>query len=173
MAKFGIDKGVFELLRTYHKYILVPKQIGPEVWHNGPRIAYDDFRNVRLTIWGTDRSSSHIFFAMDAKTGNLEVSSATDNFKSDAEFIKELIRKYAIIKIPPPAAPPAPPTPLPKLASATIKIPPPAAPPTPTTARLGLASAKAAASNLLSKAKGIFSRGGKRSTRRRRQTKRR
>jgi hypothetical protein len=171
MATYGIDRRIIELLRTYHKYVLLPKQIGTEGFMRAPLIVikWEDGPDTLLTIWGSDKSGSHIELSMDPKTGNLEVSKASDNFKPDAEFIKELIRKYATIKIPPPAAPPAPLTPLPKLASATIKIPPPAAPPAPTTARQGLASAKAAASNLFSKAKGIFSRGGKRhSTRRHR-----
>jgi len=157
MATFGIDKGVIELLRTYHKYVLLPKQIGPEVRPNGPRIEIKwkaGFPDRFLTILGSDESVSHIELSMDPQTGDVNIWYVSDNFKSDAEFIKELIRKYATIKIPAPAEPDL------------------AAPPAPPTPRLGLASAKAAASNLLSKAKGIFSRGGKRSTSRRRQTKR-
>jgi hypothetical protein len=146
MATFGIDTGIIELLRTYHKYILVPKQIGPEVRPNAPIIILNAYRVLEIS--GTDKSVSHIILSMDPQTGNVNFGHVSDNFKSDAEFIKELIRKYA-----------------------TIKIPRPGAPPAPTTDRPGLALAKAAASNLFSKAKGIFARGGKRSTRR--QTKRR
>jgi hypothetical protein len=153
MATFGIDKGVIELLRTYHKYVLVPKQIGPEVPAKSVLIGvgwWRGFPDRALDMYGTDKSLSHIMLSMDPQTGDVTVEKVSDNFMSDAEFIKELIRKYA-----------------------TIKIPPSGATTAPTTARPGLASAKAAASNLLSKAKGIFGRGGKRSTSRRRQTKRR
>jgi len=147
MATYGIDRRIIELLRTYHKYVLVPKQIGPEVAHAQIIVSKwkGGFPDTLLSIYGSD-SGSHITLSMDAQTGDVNIHYASDNFKPDAEFIKELIRKYA-----------------------TIKIPPPAAPPAPTTARQGLASAKAAASNLFSKAKSIFSRGGKRhSTRRHR-----
>jgi len=152
MATYGIDRRIIELLHTYHKYVLLPKQIGPEVAHAQIIVSKwkGGFPDTLLSIWGSDESGSHITLSMDAQTGDVNIHYVSDNFKPDAEFIKELIRKYATIKIPPPDAPPAPPTPRP-----------------------GLASAKAAASNLLSKAKGIFGRGGKRSTRRRRQTKRR
>jgi hypothetical protein len=149
MATYGIDRRIIELLGTYHKYILLPKQIGPEVARGEPIIVIKwegGFPDTLLSIWGSDKSVSHITLSMDAQTGDVNIQYVSDNFKPDAEFIKELIRKYATIRIPRPREPPAPPTPRP-----------------------GLASAKAAASNLFSKAKSIFSRGGKRhSTRRHR-----
>jgi hypothetical protein len=161
MATYGIDRRIIELLRTYHKYVLLPKQIGPEVRPNGPVIELNPLRGFSdkvlsvLSIEGTDQSISRMMLFMEQRTGNVKFGIVSDNFRPDAEFIKELIRKYATIKIPAPAEPDL------------------AAPPAPPVPRPGLASAKAAASNLLSKAKGIFSRGGKRSTSRRRQTKRR
>lgn len=151
MATYGIDRRIIGLLGTYHKYILHPKQIGPDSYGGSEPIIVikweGGFPDTLLSIWGSDRPPiSHIVLSMDAQTGDVNIQYVSDNFKPDAEFIKELIRKYATIRIPLPRVPPAPPTPRP-----------------------GLASAKAAASNLFSKAKSIFSRGGKRhSTRRHR-----
>ena len=98
--------------------------------------------------------ANRMILQLNPETGEVKVSTVSDAWKANADFVVYLA-EMNLVKV---AAPPMDRDEA--LVAATLGPPAPV-------------SAKSVASNLLSKAKGIFRRAGKRSTRRRRQTKRR
>lgn len=98
--------------------------------------------------------ANRMILQLNPETGEVKVSTVSDAWKANADFVVYLA-EMNLVKV---AAPPMDRDEA--LVAATLGPPAPV-------------SAKSVASNLFNKAKGIFRRAGKRSTRRRRQTKRR
>jgi hypothetical protein len=157
MVSFGFDNEALTNVLT--KYGSLSKELSksrngaPDV--NVLKYDTDDHLYERYTLVAIVNPVSGQFYQiklqLNPETGKI-VTRATDIWKADADFIAEIASKYVIeVK---------------KIPRSPTPVDPNVGPPAPV-------SAKSVASNLFNKAKGIFRRAGKRSTRRRRQTKRR
>jgi hypothetical protein len=158
MVSFGFDNEA--LTNALKKYVSLSKEISKS--RNGPADVYvsqynmEDHTYNRYTLVKINEFVIGDFKVIDLElnpeTGKIIIKRASDVWKADADFIAEIASKYVIeVK---------------KIPRSPTPIVPNVGPPAPV-------SAKSVASNLFNKAKGIFRRAGKRSTRRRRQTKRR
>ena len=157
MASFGFDNEA--LTNVLIKYGSLSKELSksrngvPDV--NVLKYDTEDHLYERYTLVAIVNPVSGQFYQiklqLNPETGKI-VTRATDVWKADADFIAEIASKYVIeVK---------------KIPRSPTPLDPNVGPPAPV-------SAKSVASNLFNKAKGIFRRAGNRSTRRRRQTKRR